>query len=55
MSDHTTRAEALGRVLATGGAIVAGGIAIASVADLAGSQPSPAQDVEILNFALLLE
>ena len=55
MSDHTTRAEALGRVLATGGAIVAGGIAIASVADPAGSQPSAAQDVEILNFALLLE
>ena len=55
MSDHPTRAEALGRVLATGGAIVAGGIAIASVADPAGSEPSPAQDVEILNFALLLE
>jgi hypothetical protein len=55
VSDHTTRAEALGRVLATGGAIVAGGIAIASVADPAGSEPSPAQDVEILNFALLLE
>ena len=55
MSDHTTRAEALGRVLATGGAIAAGGIAIASFADPAGSQPSAEQDVEILNFALLLE
>jgi hypothetical protein len=55
VSDHTTRAEALGRVLATGGAIAAGGIAIASVADPAGSQPSASQDVEILNFALLLE
>ena len=32
-----------------------GGVVIAALPDLAGSKPSKAQDVEILNFALLLE
>lgn len=55
MRECTTRAEVLERVLAAGGAVAVGGIAIAAVADPAGSQPSAAQDVEILNFALLIE
>jgi len=55
MHERRTRAEILERALLTGGAVAAGGIAIAAVADPAGSQPSPAQDAEILNFALLIE
>jgi hypothetical protein len=55
MHERTTRAEAFGRVLAAGGGIAVAGVTIAAVADPAGSQPSPAQDVAILNFALLIE
>jgi hypothetical protein len=55
MHERRTRAEVIERALVTGGAVAAGGIAIAAVADPAGSRPSPAQDVEILNFALLIE
>jgi hypothetical protein len=55
MQERTTRAEVIERVLLTGGAVAAGGLAIAAVADPAGSQPSPAQDGELLNFALLIE
>jgi rubrerythrin len=55
MQERTTRAEVIERVLLTGGAVAAGGLAIAAVADPAGSQPSPAQDAELLNFALLIE
>src|SRR3954447_19671108 len=55
MSDPTTRSELLERALLTGGGVLAGGVAISVLPDLAGSKPSKAQDVEILNFALLLE
>jgi hypothetical protein len=55
MHERTTRAEAFGRVLAAGGGIAVAGVTIAVVADPAGSKPSPAQDVAILNFALLIE
>jgi hypothetical protein len=50
-----SRANALKRALAVGGGILAGGVFIAGLPRQAASAPSPAQDVEILNFALLLE
>lgn len=43
------------RALAAGGTVLAGGVVIAGLPRLAVSAPSPAQDVEILNFALQLE
>jgi rubrerythrin len=55
MPELTTRAQMLERTLLTGGGIAAGGIVIAALPDLAGSQPSPKQDAEILNLALLIE
>src|SRR5215208_492211 len=55
MPERTTRAQMLERTLLTGGGIAAGGIVIAALPDLAGSQPSPKQDAEILNLALLIE
>ena len=55
MSELTTRSELLQTALVTGGGIAVGGLVIAALPDLAGSKPSAAQDVEILNFALLLE
>ena len=39
----------------TGAGFAAGGVVIAALPDLAGSEPSPKQDAAILNFALLLE
>ena len=51
-----TRRQFLGQTLAVGGAtIFAGGVFVAALPRLAVSAPSPAQDAEILNFALLLE
>jgi hypothetical protein len=50
-----SRGKLLRRALAGGGAIVAGGIVVAGVPRSANSAPSPAQDAEILNLALLLE
>jgi hypothetical protein len=50
-----SRAKLLKRALAGGGAIVAGGVVIAGLPRSAESAPSPAQDAEILNLALLLE
>jgi hypothetical protein len=50
-----SRGKLLKRALAAGGTIVAGGVVIAGLPKLAASAPSPAQDAEILNFALLLE
>jgi Ferritin-like domain len=38
-----------------GGAVLAGGVLAGSLPRLAASAPSPAQDAEIFNFALLLE
>jgi rubrerythrin len=55
MPERTTRAQMLERTLLTGGGIAAGGLVIASLPDLAGSQPSAEQDTEILNLALLVE
>lgn len=50
-----TREDLLRRAALAGGTIVAGGILIGGLPRLAVSAPSPAQDAEILNFALLLE
>jgi hypothetical protein len=55
MPERTTRIELLERALLTGGGVAVGGLVIAALPDRAGSKPSPAQDAEILNFALLLE
>jgi len=55
MSQPTTRAALIDRALVTGAAVAVGGAVTAALPDLAGSKPSPARDVEILNFALLLE
>jgi hypothetical protein len=50
-----SRGKFLQRALAAGGSVVAGGVVIAGLPRLALSAPSPAQDAEILNFALQLE
>ena len=50
-----SRGKLLKRALAAGGTVVAGGVVIAGLPRLALSAPSPAQDAEILNFALQLE
>ena len=50
-----SRGKLLRRALASGGAIVAGGVVVAGLPKPADSAPSPAQDAEILNLALLLE
>jgi hypothetical protein len=55
MTERTTRGELLERALLTAGGVTVAGVAIVALPDLAGSKPSKAQDVEILNFALLLE
>jgi len=55
MDERTTRSDLLERVVMTGAGFAAGGIVIAALPDLAGSEPSPKQDADILNFALLLE
>jgi hypothetical protein len=55
MHERITRSEVLERTLLTGAGIAAGGIVVAALPDLAGSEPSPKQDADILNFALLLE
>jgi hypothetical protein len=50
-----SRGKLLKRALAAGGMVVAGGVVIAGLPKFAVSAPSPAQDAEILNFALQLE
>jgi Ferritin-like domain len=50
-----SRGKLLQRAIAGGGAILAGGVLIAGLPRSADSAPSPAQDAEILNLALLLE
>jgi hypothetical protein len=55
MSNRITRIELLERALLTGGGVAVGGIVISALPDFADSKASPAQDAEILNFALLLE
>jgi Ferritin-like domain len=54
-ASRESRHRFLGRALVAGGAIVAGGVVVATLPRIAVSAPSPAQDAEILNFALLLE
>jgi ferritin-like protein len=55
ISPQGSRRRFLGRAAAVGGTILAGGAVVAALPRLAVSAPSPAQDAEILNFALLLE
>jgi hypothetical protein len=50
-----TRAALVKRAFAAGGTVVLGGVAIAGLPRSAISAPSPKQDVEVLNLALLLE
>ena len=50
-----SRSELLQRAVVAGGALTAGGVVVAGLPKLASSAPSPAQDVRVLNLALLLE
>jgi hypothetical protein len=52
---RTTRADLFRRSIAGGGAFLAGGLLIGGLPKVALGAPSAQQDVEILNFALLLE
>jgi hypothetical protein len=54
-SSSESRGGFLTRTLAAGGALVAGGVLVAGLPKSAASAPSPAQDAEILNLALLCE
>lgn len=49
------RSSFLRHGLGAAGGILAGGVAIAGLPSLAASAPSPAQDFQVLNFALRLE
>src|SRR5256885_1023714 len=50
-----TRADVLEKALLAGGALVVGGVVIGGLPAWATSAPSVDHDVEILNFALLIE
>jgi hypothetical protein len=50
-----TRAQLFRRAVAGGGTLAAGGLLLGGLPSLAVAKPSAAQDVAILNFALLLE
>ena len=50
-----TRADFFRRGAIAGGTLIAGGVAIGGLPTVALGKPSASQDVEILNFALLLE
>ena len=50
-----TRARLLETAVVGGGALIAGGVLIGGLPSIAGSAASASQDVEILNFALLIE
>jgi Ferritin-like domain len=52
---YESRAKVLKRAFAAGGAVLAGGVLVAGLPRSAESAPSPAQDAEILNLALLCE
>ncbi len=52
---QSTRAELFRRSIIGGGAFLAGGLLIGGLPKIALGAPSAQQDVEILNFALLLE
>jgi hypothetical protein len=53
--DVTSRERFLQRAIVAGGVLATGGVIIAGLPRLAASAQSPEQDVEIFNFALLLE
>jgi rubrerythrin len=55
MPERMTRAALLEGALLAGGGVVVGGVVLGGLPDFAASKPSPKQDAEILNFALLLE
>lgn len=50
-----SRADFLKKAIVGGGTFLAGGVLVGGFPKLALGAPSPAQDVQILNFALLLE
>jgi Ferritin-like domain len=50
-----TRARLLEAAVVGGGAVVAGGVLIGGLPSIAATAPSASQDVQILNFALLIE
>jgi hypothetical protein len=52
---YESRSEFLRKAVFAGGTLVAGGILIGGLPRVAAGAPSPAQDIEILNLALLLE
>jgi len=55
MTRGHTRADFFRRGAIAGGTLIAGGVAIGGLPGIALGKPSASQDVEILNFALLLE
>lgn len=55
VSEQSTRGELLLRALTAAGGVGVGGLLVGSFAGSAASAPSPAQDVRILNYFLLLE
>ena len=55
MTRGHTRADFFRRGAIAGGTLIAGGVAIGGLPTVALGKPSSSQDVEILNFALLLE
>ncbi len=50
-----TRADVLQRGVVAGGSLVLGGVVISGLPEIATSAPSRKQDVDVLNYALLLE
>ena len=55
MTRGHTRADFFRRGAIAGGTLIAGGVAIGGLPGIALGKPSASQDVDILNFALLLE
>jgi Ferritin-like domain len=55
VNDVESRSRFLEKSLLAAGALVGGGVLVGGFPNFAASAPSPEQDVEILNFALLLE
>ncbi|MDQ3380594.1 MAG: ferritin-like domain-containing protein [Actinomycetota bacterium] len=55
LDSRHSRSGLLQRAVVAGGALTAGGLIVAGLPKLASAAPSPAQDVRVLNLALLLE
>jgi Ferritin-like domain len=53
--EATSRDEVLRKAIGAGGAVLGGGALLAGLPRLASSAPSPAQDVRVLNFILVIE